>query len=199
MLDIVAVLFIGYLLGSIPFGYLAGKLSGKDIRKHGSGNIGTTNALRLLGVGPALVVFALDIAKGFFACFIAASMVEMPVGQLTVAVAGLAAIAGHNWSVFLGFRGGKGAATTLGVFLYLAPGVLPIALSTTALAVILTRYMSLGSLMGTAVGAMAALAMGYPLPYQLIAVVAAVFSFWRHRGNIERLQRGEERRIGEKR
>jgi len=193
---LIAAALMGYLIGSIPFGYIMGIIRGVDIRRHGSGNIGMTNALRLLGVKIAIFVLILDVSKGFVACLLAVLLFGVNTPWFA-AVAGIGAIAGHNWSIFLRFRGGKGAATTLGVFLYLTPEVVPIALSVTVLSVILTRYMSLGSVMGTAVGAMVALVLEYPVGYKVAAVVAAVWSFWQHRGNISRLQSGSERRIGE--
>jgi len=195
---IAAAALFGYMVGSIPFGLLVGRIRGVDIRRHGSGNIGTTNALRLLGPKCALLVLLLDAGKGFAAGFFA-DMLFGP-GLPWVAVGGgLASIAGHNWSVFLGFDGGKGAATTLGVFLFLAPEVVPFAVSATILSVLLTRYMSLGSVLGVAMGALFTLAYDYPPAVRIAGMVAAVWSMWQHRGNIRRLQRGEERRIGEKR
>ncbi len=196
MMQLVAVLF-GYIVGSVPFGLLAGRLRGVDIRRHGSGNIGTTNALRLLGPHWAALVLLLDAGKGFAAGFFASSLFG-PGDPWIAALGGLSSIAGHNWSIFLRFDGGKGAATTLGVFLFLAPEVVPVALSITILSVILTRYMSLGSVLGVATGALLILTGNYSLAVRFAAVLAALWSLWQHRDNIGRLQRGEERRIGER-
>ncbi len=189
---------IGYLIGSVPIGYLVGKLHGKDIRDHGSGNIGTTNAFRLLGPVWALIVLILDAGKGLAACYLAGQLVQ-PFSPVAVAVSGLLAIAGHNWSVFLNFRGGKGAATTAGIFLYMAPVVVPIGLGIVVLTVILTRYMSLGSMLGITIGAVVLQFGPYPLPYKGAALVAVVWLVWQHRENIDRLRRGEERKMGSSR
>lgn len=189
----VLVILIGYLVGSIPFGYLVGKLYGKDIRDHGSGNIGTTNAFRLLGPVWAVIVLLLDVGKGFSACYLAARL-NLPFEA--VAGSGLAAVAGHNWSLFLGFKGGKGAATTAGIYLYMSPVVVSIGLGVAALTVIVTRYMSLGSMLGVFAGAMIVQFGPHPLPYKVAAVVVVVWSVWQHRTNIDRLRRGQERKMG---
>ncbi|MFO8060484.1 MAG: glycerol-3-phosphate 1-O-acyltransferase PlsY [Bacillota bacterium] len=191
----VAAVLIGYLIGSVPFGYLAGKLHGRDIRDHGSGNIGTTNAFRLLGPAWAVAVLLLDAGKGLAACFVAAQLAG---GASTIAIAagGLAAVAGHNWSVFLRFRGGKGAATTAGIFLYMAPAVAAAGLGVAALTLMLTRYMSLGSMLGVVAGAVLMQFGGHPGPYRVAALVALVWLVWQHRENIGRLRRGQERKMG---
>ncbi len=188
--------FVGlsYLLGAIPIGFCVGKLHGTDIREHGSGNIGTTNVLRLFGAKWAVAVLLLDASKGLFACLAADVLIGIP---WMTAACGVAAIAGHNWSVFLGFRGGKGAATTAGVFLYITPLVLAVGLTVAILFFIITRYVSLGVMVGTLAGAIVAWFWDYPLTYQLATVVALVWIFFRHRTNMMRLLRGEERRLGE--
>lgn len=185
----------GYLIGSIPFGYVVGRLHGTDIRQHGSGNIGTTNAFRILGPAWAVVVLLLDAGKGVAACHLGSQLVQPTSGWIIV-FSGLAAIAGHNWSVFLGFKGGKGAATTAGVFGYLSPWAVIVGLGTAALMVVLTRYMSLGSMLGTAAGAAVVIIAPHPLSHQVAALVAVAWVLWRHRGNIDRLRRGEERKLG---
>ncbi|MFW5896930.1 MAG: glycerol-3-phosphate 1-O-acyltransferase PlsY [Bacillota bacterium] len=192
----VLVLALAYVLGSAPVGYLVGKLHGTDIREHGSGNIGTTNVLRLFGTGWAILVLLIDAGKGYLACALG-NHLGVP-GEI-VALAGLAAIAGHNWSVFLRFRGGKGAATTAGVFLYLTPGALGVGLGVSAFFWLFTRYMSLGVLLGVAAGAAwANLVAHYPAPNAQATILALVWIVLRHRGNIVRLLRGGERKIGQR-
>ena len=186
---------MAYVLGGIPVGFLVGRFHGTDIRDHGSGNIGTTNVLRLFGAKWAAFVLLADAFKGVLACLAADQLIGIP---WFTALCGVAAIAGHNWSIFLRFRGGKGAATTAGVFIYITPAVLGIGLGTAILLFAVTRYVSLGVMVGTLAGAIVAWFFDYPLTYQLATVVALVWILVRHRSNIVRLMRGEERRLGEK-
>ena len=197
MIALAAVtLLLAYVLGSVPVGYLVGRLHGTDVRDHGSGNIGTTNILRLFGAKWAVIVLLLDAGKGYLACALAG---WMGVAPEYVALAGVAVIAGHNWSVFLGFAGGKGAATTAGVFSYLTPVALGIGLSVSILFWLVTRYMSLGVILGVFVGTLwANLFSTYPTPYNLATLVALIWILIRHRENIRRLLRGEERRLGQR-
>lgn len=186
---------IGYLLGSISFSYLIGKLGRKkiDIRKHGSGNAGATNTLRVLGLGPALAVLALDIGKGIAAVWIGKALSD---GDLWIpAAAGLSCIAGHNWPVFLRFRGGKGIAATIGVlatlsfFPALYAGLIAIA------AVAALRYVSLGSLIFTSLTPVSLLLTDSPVEYVITSLVILVFAVVRHRTNIAKLLRGEEHKL----
>ncbi len=187
-------MLLAYILGSVPVGYLVGRLHGTDVRDHGSGNIGTTNILRLFGTKWAIAVLLTDVGKGYLACALAG---WMGVAPEYVALAGVAAIAGHNWSLFLGFAGGKGAATTAGAFLYLTPIALAIGLSVAGLFWLVTRYMSLGVILGVFAGTLwANLFSAYPTPYSLATLVAFIWILLRHRSNIGRLLRGEERRLG---
>ncbi len=198
MLDILlTVLFmaIGYLLGSIPTGYLVARARGVDIQQLGSGNIGATNILRTLGAGPALVVMLLDPLKGFLA-------VTIPIlffmSAWTIALAGIAAVLGNNFNVFLGLRGGKGIATSMGVFLGVEPlltlMVCVLGVSTIALG----RYVSLGSLVGVIAAPLMLLARGnFLFPYLYLALAIMLLALYRHRENVERLQAGTERRLGE--
>jgi glycerol-3-phosphate acyltransferase PlsY len=190
-------ILIGYLLGSISFSYLYGKLAkGIDIRNHGSGNAGATNTLRVLGVGPGILVLLLDAAKGVVAVWIAGVLggdnLWVPV------LAGLAAIVGHNWPVFFNFKGGKGIATTVGVaatlcFLpVLYAGIIAI------ICIALTRYVSLGSLVLT--GLLPILLIVMNRPYEVIwaSLLIALFAFIRHRSNIVKLIQGKENKLGAK-
>jgi len=184
-----------YLLGAVPFGFLAGRLWGNvDIRTMGSGNIGATNVLRTLGVVPAVLVLLLDAAKGWTAVWVA---LRLGLGEPAVAGAALAAVAGHNWPVFLGFRGGRGIATALGVLIALAPVVAAVLAAVWLAIVLLTRYVSLGSIVASALLPFILVAGRFPWIYVLAGVILAVTAIWRHRPNIARLLAGTEHRIGE--
>ncbi|NLG85902.1 MAG: glycerol-3-phosphate 1-O-acyltransferase PlsY [Firmicutes bacterium] len=186
---------LAYLLGSIPCGVIAGKLKGKDIQRLGSGNIGTANAARVLGVPMALAVLVGDALKGFLAVYLG----KWLGGTLTAAIlAGLAAVCGHNWSLFLGFRGGKGVATSFGACLALSPVLALSLVPIWVVAVALTRYSSLGSILaaGAAPFMAAILRLGWPIFW--FAVAGASLIILRHRGNIKRLLSGTELRLGDR-
>ncbi len=196
----------GYLLGAVPVGLLVGRaVGGVDLREHGSGRTGATNALRTLGSGWAIAVLLLDMGKGLAAVLLARALYQAgPPGspEWVATAAGLAAVVGHNWSVFIGFRGGRGVATTGGGLLALAP--LAVAAVVPLMLVVLwsTRYVSAASLAGAvgAVLATGALALtgtgGWPaFGYALAAGTIVIVS---HADNIDRLRAGTERRIGEK-
>lgn len=196
MLSIVSII-IAYLLGSISFSYLAGKmLKGIDIRNHGSGNAGATNTLRVLGVGPAITVLILDALKG-----VAAVLVGRWLGQgdvLIEVLCGLAAISGHNWPIYFGFRGGKGIATTIGVMITLAPMAVVYAGIVCILAIALTRYVSLGSLLFTALLPLFIWFMREPMEIFWLSLFVFVFAWVRHRSNIVKLIKGQENKLGSK-
>lgn len=188
------VLLLAYLFGSIPAGVLVAKTYGVEIRKVGSGNIGATNVLRALGPGPALVVALFDAFKGGFAVLMARAVgIE---GWLLWGVA-LMAVLGHNFSVFLGFKGGKGVATSFGTLLFLDPVLalytFPIGVGT----MLLTRYVSAGSMVGGLAALVLALALKRPLWEVGTVLLMALLIFWTHRENLKRLQSGTERRLGE--
>jgi len=208
ILVLMAIITASYVLGSIPFGVIAGRLLGVDITATGSGNPGATNAFRALGLGPAVVVLILDALKGLVAVHGTLAVVRssglLSPGFLGVtgdAVpwllvgAGLAAIAGHNWSIFLGFKGGKGVATSGGVALYLIPREALLGVAILALTVGLTRFMSLGSIMGSIAVLASTFAFGEPLAFRFFAFLAVVLILYRHRMNIGRLIRGQELRL----
>lgn len=188
---------IGYLLGSISFSYIFGKILKKvDIRRHGSGNAGATNTLRVLGVGPAIFVLLLDVFKGIVAVWLGLYLVGPGVAP---ALAGLAAILGHNWPVFLRFKGGKGVATTIGVLATLVFWPALYAGIIGFVTIILTRFVSLGSLfflIGTIV--ITTIFFEYPSEYLYLLVIVTGLSIWRHRSNIERLVKGNESKLGQK-
>jgi glycerol-3-phosphate acyltransferase PlsY len=193
---IVAIL-IGYLLGSISTSTILGRLvAGIDIREHGSGNAGATNTLRVLGPKLAGVVFLLDALKGVIAVVLA-RWLEVP--DTFVVLTGVAVIAGHNWPVFFNFRGGKGIATTIGVMFSLVPAAALGAALIALIALLLTRYVSLASMIFTCLLPIIIANNGYHQAYIWFGVVVAVLSLWRHRENIKRLLKGRENKIGLKR
>jgi glycerol-3-phosphate acyltransferase PlsY len=193
----IACILFSYLLGSVIFSLIIGKMvKGVDVRKHGSGNAGATNTLRVIGIGPAILVFVLDISKGALAVLLA-RWVQPDLVWLQVA-SGLAAIAGHNWPVWFRFRGGKGIATTIGMVVGLAflPGL--IAGLIAILAIVLTRYVSLGSLIFTALFPVFVLIMSYPTEIILGSFAIMAFAWLRHRTNIVKLMKGQENKLGAK-
>ena len=189
------LLLAGYLLGSIPFGLIIAAFWRIDIRKYGSGNIGATNVLRTLGIVPGSLVFTLDMLKGTAVVVPAAHYFNDPL--LTVSC-GLAAVLGHTFPVFLRFRGGRGAATGLGVLLGVAPDLFVFAVLLFSLIVGLTRYVSLGSILTTLAVAIAFFAFGRPWPYSSAAALISLIIILRHIPNIKRLLQGTESRLGEK-
>jgi glycerol-3-phosphate acyltransferase PlsY len=194
---LLAAAALAYLVGAIPVGYLVGRAFGLgDIRRHGSGNIGATNVLRTAGRSAAVLTLAGDVAKGATAVALGA-MLAGP-DRRAAAASALAAIAGNCWSVFLGWRGGKGVATGLGAFLVLVPwATLPAAL--VWLVVTATfRYVSLASILAAGCVPLGALMLGYPRPSVLACVAVAVIVVARHRDNISRLTAGTERRLGDR-
>lgn len=195
LLDLVAVV-LSYLLGSVSFSIVIAKwVKGIDIRNHGSGNAGATNTLRVLGKGPAFFVIFLDIAKGIAAVFLGDALSD---NEWIPILSGLAAIVGHNWPIWFRFKGGKGIATTIGVlatlvfFPALYAGILAILL------IVITRYVSLGSLVFAALTPIFIILLQYDLPLLTCALVIAIFAFVRHRSNIVKLLRGTENKLGAK-
>ncbi|MBU9723965.1 MULTISPECIES: glycerol-3-phosphate 1-O-acyltransferase PlsY [Bacillaceae] len=200
MTAIISIL-LSYLLGAISFSYVIGKkLKQVDIRQHGSGNAGATNTLRVLGVGPAVVVLLLDCAKGIAAVFLGLWLTD---GNTTIAAAsGLAAILGHNWPVYYGFRGGKGVATTIGVLATLIFAAALISGVIAIIAILITRYVSLGSILFVLGSSIITFFFGdyfgYASSYIYFVLIIAVLTIWRHRANIERLMKGNESKLGSK-
>jgi glycerol-3-phosphate acyltransferase PlsY len=190
---------IAYVAGSIPSAYIAGKARGVDLRKHGSGNLGATNVIRVLGAKIGLVVFACDVAKGALPVLLLPRY-TLPLWPLvwTGIACGVAAIIGHTRPIFLLFRrGGKGVATAAGVFLALAPVQTLLIIVVFAVALLTSGYVSLGSLIGAALlPVLIGVTLGPKSPVFLISILVAVFVYWTHRANIGRLRRGEENRFG---
>ncbi|AFH62063.1 glycerol-3-phosphate 1-O-acyltransferase PlsY [Paenibacillus mucilaginosus] len=190
-------LLIGYLLGSISFSFLAGKLlKGIDIRQHGSGNAGATNTLRVLGKGPGIAVLLLDVLKGIAAVWIGNALSGGD--TLIMVLSGVSVIIGHNWPVFFGFKGGKGIATTIGVMATLAflpslfAGLIAIA------AIVFTRYVSLGSLLFTALLPLFIWGMDRSVEVLVLSLLLFVFAWVKHRTNIVKLLQGKENKLGSK-
>jgi acyl phosphate:glycerol-3-phosphate acyltransferase len=200
MSPIIGVL-IAYLAGSIPSAYLAGKFRGVDLRQHGSGNLGATNVVRVLGPRIGAVVFIVDLLKGFLPVYFLPRYTETLQPELWALVYGVAAIFGHVKPIFLLWKGGgKGVATASGVFLALA--FVPMLIAEVAWIGVFyfTRYVSLASLVGAAVLPIAILAL-YREPQSpvfIASVIIALFVFWTHRANIGRLRRGEEHKFVKK-
>ena len=187
------VITSAYLLGSIPFAQLLSQRYGVDLREAGSGNVGATNVLRTVGVGMAIGAVLLDAAKGAVAVLIAqriASSVSLP------AAAAVAAVVGHVYPVWLRFRGGKGVATAAGAFGVLTPAGLGAALLVFAAAVSVTRFVSVGSILGALTLTGVALASGSGSIVGIGAAVATLVIVYKHRGNLARLIAGTEQRLG---
>jgi glycerol-3-phosphate acyltransferase PlsY len=205
MLRLVAALIGSYILGSIPAAYLAGRARGIDLRKHGSGNLGATNVIRVLGARIGLLVFAFDMLKGavpvvFFPRWVSLDVMPMHDPLIFGILCGVCAIAGHTRPVFLGLgKGGKGVATAAGVFLALAPVQTLLVLVVFSVVLWSSGYVSLGSLTSAMLlPVLLWLTVGVRSPLFVISVFLAVFVFWTHRANIQRLRAGQEHRFGDK-
>jgi glycerol-3-phosphate acyltransferase PlsY len=203
-MSLVLAAALGYLLGAIPFGLIIGRLTkGIDLREYGSHRTGATNALRTLGTPAAAAVFALDVAKGVAAVLLSRTLFAGdPMVEWAAAAAGVAAIVGHNWSVFIGFTGGRGVATSAGGLGAMSPWTILIMAPIVVLMIWRFRYVSLGSVTGAlgapiitaalaAMGAASIPAIAYALASGLLVTAA-------HADNIGRLRAGTERKIGQK-
>ena len=202
-LALIACIAIGYACGSLPWGLWLGRaLKGVDVRTLGSGNLGATNVYRSLGPAIGVTTLLLDIAKGALPVWLvphSAAGAAFPGGPAWCAIAvGFAAVAGHVWTFLAGFKGGKGVATTAGVLLALSPPAFGVFAAVFLLTLLLTRYVSLGSILGS-LAFTAALARfgdgGVRSPGFLLGALLAVLVIVRHRDNIGRLLRGQERRF----
>jgi len=199
VLQYAAVILIGYLLGAIPFGYIAGRMRGVDVREYGSGRTGGTNVLRTAGKKAAAVSIGLDVLKGAVAVLLGRWLVGT---ELAVALAGFAAVLGHNYSLFIRFRGGAGTGTSMGAYFFMAPWPsLVVGLSSVFIGFALLRYASVTSLLIVFLMSPALLigVLFFDQPVEHLAFALAVGSLvlWSHRPNIKRLLKGTERRIGE--
>ena len=186
------LLLAAYLIGGIPFGYLLVLLkTGQDVRAMGSGNIGATNVLRTTGRGFGVLTLLLDIAKGYFACWLMARFTAQDASW--IAAAGVAVVLGHAFPVFLKFQGGKAVASFVGVALQIAPAALLGVVIIFVITVAATRYISLGSILGAGLFPFGVWLIYHPV-WQVLAAVffCGGFIVWRHRSNIERLRAGTE-------
>ena len=183
-----------YLIGCFSSAYIIGRLFKKiDIRNFGSGNVGSTNALRVMGAKLGIFTFLLDILKGVIAVFLG----KIILGDVGGVVAGLFVVIGHNWPIFIGFKGGKGVATSIGVLLTLFGVVIFIPLIVTVIIIAFTKYVSLGSVSFLVMAPLlyAIFIRPFKVEYFMIAFVLAIFGIIRHKENIKRLIDGKENKI----
>ncbi len=193
-------LTLSYLIGSVPTAYMAGRiLKGIDIRNYGSGNVGATNTFRVLGRMPGIAVLLIDIVKGYIAAgylaevFMILSPAHRP--ELYRIIMGLAAIAGHNWSVFLKFKGGKGVATSAGVVIALIPRIFLIGFLVWLVTFIITGFVSVSSVLAAIAGPVCALVFREPAEIIIFMSVLCLIIAYKHKSNIERLVKGEEKKV----
>ena len=204
-----------YLLGSIPFGFLAARAKGIDIRSVGSGNIGATNAMRVLGKPAGIAVLLLDALKGYIACtslalfifnWLAPRLYEpgavvpaLEIQHTNMIIAGIFAVLGHNYTCWLKFKGGKGIATTAGVYLALAPWAVLVALIVFILAVLVTKYVSVGSI-SAAIALPVTVWIMSPqnLFLGIVTTALGALAIYKHKSNLQRLRAGTESRLGKK-
>ncbi len=199
-MNIIIAFFIAYILGSIPTSYIMGKLvKGIDIRDFGSGNVGATNALRILGTKVGVFTLIIDIGKGFLAVDIARMIVSEPT-DLILILTGLSAIIGHIFTIFLKFKGGKGVATSAGVFIALVPIPFALALFVFIFTVWLSKFVSLGSILAALTLFVSELIINIWLSFieleiLIFTFIIAIFIIIRHKANIQRLIKGNENKI----
>jgi acyl phosphate:glycerol-3-phosphate acyltransferase len=194
-MNAVLAVTIGYLVGSIPFAYLLSRHRGIDLRRTGSGNVGASNVLRTTGVRAALLAMVLDGAKGTIAVMMAQLL---SAGIVAPVVAACASVVGHVYPIWLRFRGGKGVATAAGAFAMLAPEALGIAAFVFLLAVVVTRFISVGSIAGALTLTLVAAITDVPGVVAIGATMSTFIIIYRHRENLVRLVAGTERRIGQR-
>ncbi len=194
-----AVLALSYIVGSVPWGYMLLQWRrGVDVRDFGSGRIGMSNVLRTGGGKFAAAVLLLDFGKGVLAVLLARQIIDATAGEVA---AGLAVLAGHNWPVFLGFRGGRGIATGLGSLVMMVPIAAAIGVLSFLPITLFSRYLSLGSVLGVVITCLSVLGLGvagvYSSGYTVYAFFTAAIIIWQHRDNIRRIREGKERRLGQ--
>lgn len=194
-MNLILALVLGYFLGNISASFIVGKLTKNiDIRKFGSGNAGATNTLRVLGLKAGLLVFFVDILKGVAAVLLG----RLVAGETGGMIAGAASVAGHIWPVFLGFKGGKGVATSFGILVVLFPVISLILFVVSASLVSITRFMSLGSITAAALLPILLLLFGYDWQFIIFGLALASLVIYLHKGNIIRLLAGKENKLGSK-
>lgn len=190
----IVLLVLSYLVGAIPFGLVVGKFAGVDVREHGSKNIGATNVSRILGKKFGLVTLVLDVGKGLLPIACASAILgESEEARLYASACGVLAVVGHMFPVYLGFRGGKGVATGLGVFLYLSPLAIGVSLAVFIGAVALSGFVSVGSLLASGLFPLWLYLLGAEKNLILAALIIAALIWFKHRQNIVRLLQGKEK------
>jgi glycerol-3-phosphate acyltransferase PlsY len=183
-----------YLIGAIPFGLIVGRLAGIDVRLSGSGNIGATNVARLLGKKFGVVTLVLDCLKGFLPIYLASRLLpESPQREIVLLLCGILAVVGHMFPLYLGFKGGKGVATGLGVFLFLSPAAIGISLLVFVAAVGLSGFVSAGSLLASGLFPLWLWLLGQPAASIATGAIIALLIWIKHQENIARLIRGQEK------
>lgn len=191
----VFVAIYSYLLGAIPSAYMIGNKKGIDITSEGSGNIGGTNAYRVLGPRLGIIVALMDVGKVLLALIITGFLLDTDAARATAV---LAAVIGHNWSVYVGFRGGKGIAVSIGAYLYLFPHFTVGALLAAVFIVLMTKYVSLGSLNFLMTMTTMLLVTDTSLWFKGLGILLLLIGMYRHKVNIKALRAGSERRFGDK-
>ena len=205
-MSVVLVILSGYILGSLPFSFWLGKLKGVDLQKVGSGNVGATNLARALGTSWGISAFILDMGKGFIAVLVAGYIAGRGGGSiispsLLKILGGVSSIIGHNWTFLLSFKGGKGVATSTGVFLGLAPLSLLLAAGVWLIVLLFSQYISLASIIASIslpLWMWSRVVEKVDLSILIFAVITSILIIYRHRSNIKRLIRGEENRWGKR-
>jgi len=198
-MKLVISLLLSYLIGSIPSGFLLTKfVMKKDVREYGSGNIGATNVARIMGLKAGVLVAFFDILKGYIALMVGQYILGSSAPELYILLIAAASIAGHDWSVFLGFSGGKGVATTFGVILRLYPAAFVVYAVIWLLIVFKTRYVSLGSILGSVSLPFTVFFTGFSRINIYFSVLLSLFIMYTHRANIKRLINGNENRMDPK-
>ena len=195
LLHSVVFILVAYLFGALPIGLLVGRMvKGIDVRDYGSGNIGASNVWRTMGPVWGIAVFLFDFCKGFFPTLLAGRMHE--VSPWLPVLVGLAAILGHNFSPFLKFKGGKGVATSLGVVYGLSPIAAAVGFAVWGLCLLVTRYISVSSMVAAVVTSLVLIGLNRDLPHVLFALLVAFFVVIKHRSNMARLKAGTEPKVG---
>ncbi len=198
------IVLAGYLVGSIPTGYLVGKAKGIDLRKEGSGNIGATNALRVLGKKAGILVLLIDLLKGVAGCYLGIftpQLLGMPAEEIQtkhyalMLAGGISAVIGHTFTCWLKFKGGKGVATTAGVFLAIVPEALIVCLIIFLITVFISHYVSLASILAAIALVPLVYFFHHDIGFTLFTALIAVLVIYRHRANIKRLINGTENKI----
>jgi len=193
--EALAICIVSYLIGSIPCGVLLARMQNLNIREHGSGNIGATNVARVLGKKAGLLTLIGDAIKGLIVVFGAGALYKTP---MLIAVAGLMVFLGHLYSIFLKFKGGKGVATSLGLFSYVMPWATLYAVGIFSVCLGVSGYVSIGSIMAAISLPLFAIFLKLPLPYIYLACIVGLFTLQRHYGNIQRLIAGTEAKFFKK-